>query len=94
MALTISPRSVTVRNLLHNLLSLPISHHCVWSGITGHNLAPEKRDNNYTPHALIPTLCLRTEFNLQLASVPVLGVCSIHFITRSSITVSSVSATL
>jgi len=21
------------------------SHHCVWSGITGHNLTPEKRDN-------------------------------------------------
>ena len=37
-------------HLLHDLLSLPISHRCVWSGITGHNLTPEKHDNNYTPH--------------------------------------------
>ena len=34
--------------LLRDLLSSPIFHYCVWSGITGHNLAPEKRDNNYT----------------------------------------------
>jgi len=30
--------------LLHDLVSSPISHHCVWSVITGHNLTPEKRD--------------------------------------------------
>ena len=44
-----------------------------------HNLSPEKRDNNYTPHPLTPTSCLRIKFNLWLASVPVLGVCNVHF---------------
>jgi len=50
--------------LLPDLLSSPISHHCVWSGITGHNLTPEKRDNKYMPQPLTPTSCLRTKFNL------------------------------
>jgi len=40
--------------LLHDLLSSHISHHCVWSGITGHNLTPEKCGNNYTTHPLSP----------------------------------------
>jgi len=50
--------------LLHDLLSSPIPHDCVWSGITGHNLTPEKRDNNHTPQPITPTLCLRPKFNL------------------------------
>ena len=33
--------------LLHDRLSSPISHHCVWSGITGDNLTPEKGENIY-----------------------------------------------
>ena len=40
-------------SLLHDLLSSPISHHCVWRGITGHSLTTEKRDNNYTSHPLV-----------------------------------------
>ena len=50
-----------------------------WSGITGHNLTPQKRDNNYTSHYQTPTTSLRTKFNLELASVPVLGGCNVHF---------------
>ena len=36
----------------------------VWSVITAHNLTLEKRDNNYWPHSLTPTTCLRNTFNL------------------------------
>jgi len=39
-------------------------YHCVWSVITAHNLTPEKRGNNYSPHLLTPTSCLRN--NIQL----------------------------
>jgi len=45
----LSHRLSCLECLLHDLLSSPISHHCVWSDITGHNLTPEKHDNNYSP---------------------------------------------
>ena len=36
--------------LFHDLLLRSYLYHCVWSVITAHNLTPEKRDNNYSPH--------------------------------------------
>jgi len=51
------------------LLSLP----CVWSVITAHNLTPEKRDNNYTPHPLTPTTCLRNNIQLITGISPCSG---------------------
>jgi len=36
----------------------------LWSVITFYNLTLEKRDNNYLPHPVTPTSCLRTKFNL------------------------------
>jgi len=56
------PAGLPVR-LLHDLLSSPIPRRYVWSGITGHNLTPEKRDRE-APHPVTPTSCLRTKFNL------------------------------
>ena len=50
--------------LFHDLLLRSCLYHCVWSVITGHNLIPEKRGNNYPPHHLTPTTCLRN--NIQL----------------------------
>jgi len=47
--------------LLHDLLSSPISHHCVWSGIAGHNLT------------LTPTSCLRNNIQLITAVCPCSG---------------------
>jgi len=79
-------------DLLHDLLSSPISHRCVWSGLTGHNLTPEKRDNNYTHHPLTPTSCLRNKatYNWHLS---LFWVSVTYTLTRSSSTVSRVSAT-
>jgi len=55
-------------NTYNHIISWPILrsylYHCVWSVITALNLTPEKRDNNYSPHPLIPTSCLRK--NIQL----------------------------
>jgi len=50
--------------LFHDLLLRSYLYHCVWSGITAHNLTPENRDNNYLPHPLTPTTCLRSTFKL------------------------------
>ena len=49
--------------LFHDLLLRSYLCHCVWSVITAHNLTPEKRDNNYLPHPLTRTSCLRN--NIQ-----------------------------
>ena len=38
------------RVLFHDLLLRSYLYRCVWSVITAHNLTPEKRDNNYSPH--------------------------------------------
>ena len=38
---------------------------------------PEKRDNNYLPHRLTPTSCLRNNIQLILSSRPVVGVCNV-----------------
>ena len=78
-------------DLLHDLLSSPISHHCVWSVITGHNLTPEKRDNNFTPHPLTQTACLPIVFILWHLSL--FWVSVTYTLTRSSMNVSRVSAT-
>ena len=40
--------------LFHDLLLRSYLYHCVWGVITAHNLTPEKRDNNYSPHPLTP----------------------------------------
>jgi len=49
--------------------------------LTVHNLTPEKRDNNYSPHPLTPLRASETTFNLKLASSPVVSVCNAHFKT-------------
>jgi len=53
-----------VDDLFHDLLLRFYLYHCVWSVITAHNLTPEKRDNNYSPHPLTPTTGLRSTFKL------------------------------
>jgi len=50
--------------LFHDLLLRSYLYHCVWSVITAHNLTPEKRDNNYSPHPLTPLRASETTFNL------------------------------
>ena len=42
-------------SLFHDLLLRSYLYRCVWSVITAHNLTPEKRDDNYSPHPLTPT---------------------------------------
>ena len=49
---------VSHTHLFHDLLLCSYLYHCVCSVITAHNLTPDKRDNNYSPHPLTPTLCL------------------------------------
>jgi len=51
--------------LFHDLLLRSYLYHCVWGVITAHNLTPEKRDNNHSPHALSPTSCLRNNSELM-----------------------------
>jgi len=51
-------------SLFHDLLLRSYLYRCVWSVIAAHNLTPEKRDNNYSPHPLTPASCLRN--NIQL----------------------------
>ena len=79
--------------LLHDLLSSHISQHCVWSGITGHNITPEKRDNNYTPHPVTPlrASAQSSTYNWHLS---LFWVSVAYTLTGSCITVSRVSATL
>ena len=64
------------QGLFHDLLLRSYFYHCVWSVITAHNLTPEKRDNNYSPHPLAPTAYLRSTFK---SSRPVVGDCNAHF---------------
>jgi len=59
--------------LFHDLLLRSYLYHCVWSVITAHNLTPEKRDNNYLPHPLIPTSCLRNNIQLITGISPCCG---------------------
>ena len=61
------------RRLFHNLLLRSYLYHCVWSVITAHNLTPEKRDNNYSPHPLTPTSCLRNNIQLTTVILPCCG---------------------
>ena len=66
--------NVTVDLLLfHDLLLRSYLYHCVWSVITAHNLTPEKRDNNYSPHPLTPTSCLRNNIQLKTGIFPCCG---------------------
>jgi len=60
-------------NLFHDLLLRSYLYHCVWSVITAHNLTPEKRDTNYSPHPLIPTSCLRNNIQLITGVSPCCG---------------------
>jgi len=59
--------------LFHDLLLRSCIYHCVWSVITAHNLTPEKRDNNYSPHPLIPISCLRNNIQLITGICPCCG---------------------
>jgi len=56
--------------VFHDLLLRSYLYHCVWSVITAHNITPEKRDNNYSPHPLTSTSCLRNSIQL------ITGICS------------------
>jgi len=51
---------VNVSPLFHHLLLRSCLYRCVWSVTTAHNLTPQKRDNNYSPHPLNPTMSLRS----------------------------------
>jgi len=71
-----------LRVLFHDLLLRSYLYHWVWSVITAHNLTPEKRDYNYSPHPLTPTSCLRNDIQLiTLASLLVAGVCNAYLNT-------------
>ena len=59
--------------LFHDLLLRSYLYHFVWSVITAHNLTPEKRDNNYSPHPLIPTSCLRNNIQIITGISPCCG---------------------
>ena len=65
--------AVTLPCLFHGLLLRSYLYHCVWSVITAHNLTPEKRDNNYSPHPLTPTWCLRN--NIELIGLTGISCC-------------------
>jgi len=50
----------------------PIS--TIVSGVlTAHDLTPEKRDNNYSPHTLTPTSCLWNSIQLITGISPCCG---------------------
>jgi len=61
------------RRLFHDLLLRSYLDRCVWSVITAHSLTPEKRDNNYSPHPLTPTPCLRNNIQLTTGILPYCG---------------------
>jgi len=65
----------TICTLFHDLLLCSYLYHCVtvWSVITAHNLTPEKRENNYSPHPLTPTSCLRNNIQLITGISPCCG---------------------
>jgi len=60
--------------LFHDLLLRSYLYHYVWSVITAHNLTPEKRDNNCSPHSLTTTSCLRNNIQLITGISPCLWV--------------------
>jgi len=64
---------VSHKTLFHYLLLRSYLYYCVWSVITAHNLTPEKRDNNYLPHPLTPTSCLRKNIKLISGISPCCG---------------------
>jgi len=57
-------------NLFHDLLLRSYLYHCSWSVITAHNVTPEKRDNNYLPHALTSTTFLQNNIHLITTVTP------------------------
>jgi len=61
------------RYLFHDLLLRSYLYHCVQSVIAAHNLTPEKHDNNYSPHLLICTPCLRNSIQLITGIWPYCG---------------------
>jgi len=60
-------------DLFHDLLLRSYLYHCVWSVITAHNLAPEKRGNNYVLHPPCPTSCLCNNIQLITGISPCCG---------------------
>jgi len=58
---------------IYDLLFRSCLYHCVWSVITAYDFIPEKRDNNYSPHPLTPTLCLRNNIQLITGTLPCCG---------------------
>jgi len=67
--------------LFHDLLLRSYLYHCVWSVTTAHNVTPEKPDNNYSPHPLTPTWCLRNNIQLITGISPCCG----HFTPGDSL---------
>ena len=65
--------SSAVQYLFHDLLLRSYLYHCVWSVITAHNLTPEKRNSNCSPHPLIPTSWLRNNIQLITGILPCFG---------------------
>jgi len=62
------------RLLFHDLLLRSYLYYCVWSVITAHNLTPESvHDNNYLPHPLTLTSCLRNNIELITGISPCYG---------------------
>jgi len=59
--------------VFHDLVLRYYLYHCVWSVITAHNFTLEKRDNNYSPQSLTPTLCLRNNIQLIIGISPYCG---------------------
>jgi len=66
--------------LFHDLLLRSYLYHCVWSVITAHNLTPEKRDNNCSPHPLTPTSCVRNNIQL-ITGISPCCVCNVYLNT-------------
>jgi len=64
---------VAIFYLFHDLLLRSYLYYCVWSVITTHKLTPENHDNNYSPHPLTPTSCLRNNIQLITGISPCCG---------------------
>jgi len=82
LSLQVSLLSYNKLLLLHDLLSWPMSHHCVWGGLT-----PEKRDTVLPP---LRACAQSSTYNWHLS---LFWVSVTYTLTRCSITVSRVSAT-
>jgi len=64
-----TPVTVSIYVLFHDLVLRSYFYRRVWSVITAHNLTPEKR-NNYLPHSITPTSCLRNNIQLITGILP------------------------